>query len=284
VSDRRLYCVDDDVPAQTTDLLATACADRGVEFVRVDAGTFTYAVEDRARPGDLLYRPATSGRAAEVEQFLHVDGVGTFYPEPHDLYFFAGGPQRLFERAGLPMPRTVPCVSADPEWLAAQVETLGGYPVVLKVGGYEGGTGVLLMEGPIGLRSTIGFLLASGRVPALSAFVPDAVHWRVVVVGGRAVAAYRNLPIEQDFRTTAGADPTDYTAEVPSGLAIIACGAAVAVRRELAGVDVLEHPSGRLYLLEANFPCYFPQAQLIAGIDVAGAMVDHLLTKARPAH
>ena len=59
----------------------------------------------------------------------------------------------------------------------------------------------------------------------------------------------------------------------------LAVSAVQAIRRELGGVDILEHPSGRLYLLEANFPCYFPQAQVVAGIDVAGAMVDHLLTK-----
>jgi glutathione synthase/RimK-type ligase-like ATP-grasp enzyme len=53
-----------------------------------------------------------------------------------------------------------------------------------------------------------------------------------------------------------------------------------ALRVEHGGVDLLEHPSGRLYLLEANFPCYYPQAQRIGGIDVAGAMVDYLLEKA----
>ena len=50
---------------------------------------------------------------------------------------------------------------------------------------------------------------------------------------------------------------------------------------ELAGVDILQHPSGRLYLLEANFPCYFAHAQTLAGVDVAGAMVEHLMAKAR---
>jgi hypothetical protein len=43
-------------------------------------------------------------------------------------------------------------------------------------------------------------------------------------------------------------------------------------------VDVLQHPSGRFYLLEANFPCYFGHAQE-NGQDIAGAIVDHLLDK-----
>ena len=43
-------------------------------------------------------------------------------------------------------------------------------------------------------------------------------------------------------------------------------------------VDVLEHPSGRLYLLEANSPCYFPQAEEY-GADVAGALLEYLLSQ-----
>jgi hypothetical protein len=36
-----------------------------------------------------------------------------------------------------------------------------------------------------------------------------------------------------------------------------------------------------VYVLESNFPFYTPHAQLIGGIDVAGAMLDHLLRKAK---
>ena len=46
-------------------------------------------------------------------------------------------------------------------------------------------------------------------------------------------------------------------------------------------MDILEDARGRLFLLEANFPCYYPQAQLVAGTDIAGMMLDHLLKKAQ---
>jgi hypothetical protein len=38
----------------------------------------------------------------------------------------------------------------------------------------------------------IDYLVAQGTVTLLIAYVPDATHWRVVVVGNDAVAAYRN--------------------------------------------------------------------------------------------
>ena len=50
--------------------------------------------------------------------------------------------------------------------------------------------------------------------------------------------------------------------------------------REFGGVDLLRHPGGRWYLLEVNMPCYYPHAQEVAGVDIAGAMVDHLHAKA----
>ena len=61
----------------------------------------------------------------------------------------------------------------------------------------------------------------------------------------------------------------------------IAVDSAKVLRLEFAGVDLLEHPSGRIYLLASNFPCYFAQAQQVAGVDVAGAMIEHLAAKGR---
>jgi glutathione synthase/RimK-type ligase-like ATP-grasp enzyme len=60
-----------------------------------------------------------------------------------------------------------------------------------------------------------------------------------------------------------------------------ALAAVMAELLEFAGVDVPEDPGGRPWVLQANFPCYFPQAQLVAGVDVAGAMVEFLVAKAR---
>jgi len=53
-----------------------------------------------------------------------------------------------------------------------------------------------------------------------------------------------------------------------------------ALRLELGGVDILVRDDA-LYVLESNFPFYTPHAQVIGGIDVSGAMLDHLLRKAK---
>ena len=76
---RKLAYVNDGVPAETTHLISSACAQRNVEFVEVYAPAFDFRPARRLPPGDLLFRPATSIAAIRVEQFLAGDGVGTLY-------------------------------------------------------------------------------------------------------------------------------------------------------------------------------------------------------------
>ncbi|PCC68330.1 RimK-like ATP-grasp domain-containing protein [Nannocystis exedens] len=275
-----LYCVTDaTVPATTTALLAAACAARGVRFEEVDVGRFDPCEEVELRAGDLLFRPAVSYAAVRVEQALFAESVATFYASGDALCFDGAAAPLLFARRGLPIPRTVTLLRNDRAQQRRAVELLGGLPLVVKVPGGEGGVGVMLLESWASLVSVLDHLFATGRTPQLMTYVPEAIHWRVVVIGERAVAAYRNHPYPDDFRSGPSSDPADYEVPTPSPLTALAVAATRAIRREFAGVDILAHASGRLYLLEANFPCYFPQAQVVGGIDVAGAMLAHLLEK-----
>lgn len=85
---------------------------------------------------------------------------------------------------------------------------------------------------------------------------------------------------DDEFRTSGSSDLRDYSAAPPEDGDAMAVKACHALRVDHGGVGILAHPSGRLYLLEANFPCFYAQSRLEAGVDVAGAMVDHLLTRA----
>ena len=269
--------MNDGVPVETVGLLQRACADRDVGYHEIDAGSFDFDQSERCGPGDLLYRPAVAARAFQTELFLYGPGVASFHSD--DPFFVPTHQVLAFERSGLPTPRAVPGARMGRDALRDIVERLGGLPIVIKVGGYEGGVGVLVADTWRSTFSTLDYLWATGVTPLLAAYVPDAVHWRVVVVGDRAVAAYQNDLLNDDFRSTPSLDLGDYIEDPPTGLAGLAIDATRVLRRELAGVDILEHPSGRRYLLEANFPCYFAHAQLVAGFDIAGAMVDHLMGK-----
>ena len=277
----RYVCIDDGVPEVTISLLREACVAREIEFVAVEAGGFDFAAHLGLEPGAMLYRPAVSARAALVEQYLWHDRVATFHLDPLGPFATTEAYPLLFAQAGLDVPKSLPIVSADPGVLARAVAAAGGWPVIVKLFGHEGGTGVIRADSLEGLVSLADFLLAEGRQPWLVAYVDGAVHWRAVIVGGRMVASYRNPVRPGDFRSHGSDDPADVQAAPPQGLEALAAGAVRALRLAFGGVDVLAHPSGRLYLLEANFPCYFAHAQEVAGIDVAGAMVDYLWRRAR---
>ena len=276
-----LYYVDDGtLPALTTQFLREACGPRGVQFAPVGVRSFDFHPDRQLQRGDLLYRPAVSVKAARVEQFLYDEGVATFYADGEAVFYACTAPYLRYQRAGLPLPYTLYATSRNRPLLREFVRQLGGLPIVVKRLGYSNGLGVMRVDSFPALFSLIDYMSTQGDLPHLCSYVPDAVHWRVIVIGERTVAGYKNELSDGDFRTHAPAEAAEYTDTVPEPLADLALRAARVMRREMGGVDILEHVSGRLYLLESNFPCYYAQAQKAAGIDIAGAMVDHLLAKA----
>lgn len=50
---------------------------------------------------------------------------------------------------------------------------------------------------------------------------------------------------------------------------------------EFGGVDIIMDAQERPYLMEVNFPCYFPRAQLLTGRDIASMMVEFLMKKSK---
>ena len=262
------------VPDETVSLLRNACVHRGIRFESIEAKTFGFDPAQRLGPGDMLYRAAVSPAASRAEQFLFAPGVATLYAEQNGVYFGVNSQTLLVEAAGVPIPATVYIASGDTAQLRAHAAKLGGFPLVVKVLGKSSGIGVMLAESMRSLKPMIDFLLSQGHNPLLCQFIPDALHWRIIVLGGRVIASYRNKRVTDDFRSAGPTDRADFDAQPPRQVAEIAIRATQASGLEFAGVDVLEDPAGGVWFLEANFPCYYPHAQVHAGVDIAGALVD----------
>jgi hypothetical protein len=276
-----LTCVIDDVPEVSSRLLREACARRGVGFAAVDATTFDFDPARRLGPGAMLVRLGASLQTIRVEQFLHGPGVATFYRTPDGINLDTTTPSLMLERGGVPVPKTLYCATSDRVVLRGYAARLGGCPLVAKVEGHEGGQGVYLLDSLDALFSFADLGRRQGIPFALVEYIRDATHWRVVIVGERAVAAYLNPPRPGDFRTLPSDDPSDYTYDVALDLAAPALAATMTLGVAFAGVDLLRAADGRIVVLEVNSPCYYPQAQEVGGIDVAGAMVEWLAERAR---
>lgn len=277
----KLHCIDRGVPESTTRVLRSACRRRGVEYVSIAPDEFDFSARAPLGDGDLLYRASTSLAAIRVEQFLVSPAATTFYSNPLSLFYDCLTPPLVLQRAGVPIPRTIFVPTTDRALMQRYVEWLGGFPVVLKWLGRSSGIGVVRVDSLPSLYSIMDHAVAGGACPLLCRYVADAVHHRVVVIGDRAVAHYRNAQIADDFRSYGSDDVADYLQPLDGAMADLAVRAARALQVEMAGVDILRAPDGELFVLEANFPCYFAQAQLAVGVDVAGMMVDYLLAKAR---
>lgn len=277
----KFYFINANVPEETVRLLRESCEQRDIEFVEIDAATFDYEPSRRASPGDMLYCAGTSAAAGFVEEHLYQKGVATFYSSTDGPLTRKANPLLVFQRAGVPVPRWVHVTTGDRGLLRRYVERMGGFPVILKFPGFSRGLGVTRIDSLASLFSIVDYTLASGNHPVLCAYVHPATHWRAVVVGDRVVSHYRNITDKDDFRTSGSDEEEDYRAPAPAGLEETAVAAVRALGHEFGGVDILEHASGRLYVLESNHPCYFASAQLAIGTDVSGAMVEHLFQKAK---
>ena len=71
--------------------------------------------------------------------------------------------------------------------------------------------------------------------------------------------------------------------DLPSEWAGLALRATVAVGADYAGVDLLPSRDGRIYVLEVNGIPGWKGLQYATGVDVAGAIVDHLVERVRAA-
>jgi ribosomal protein S6--L-glutamate ligase len=131
-----------------------------------------------------------------------------------------------------------------------------------------------------GLFSTMDHARSSGRMPVLQAYIPEARHWRCIVVGRDVVGFYRSHTEPDDFRSYASDDIADYRDKPCLAIQETAIRATAVLDVELGGVDLLETKSGEHHLIEVNFPCYFARARVVGGQDVGGAMIEWLARKA----
>lgn len=199
-------------------------------------------------------------------------GVAAFYDEAFFECLYQGV---LFQQHGLPIPRTIHALSADRALLEQQAAQLGGFPLVVRQPGGEGGHGVIRVDSLAALFSLIDYLGPS----LLMEYFEHVVAYRLIVVGERVVATEARCSGPGDFRPNAIGGDTLGAVEPSARAVAIALEAARLMRVEFGGVDLLEDEAGRLVLAELNFPCYFADQQRNSGIDIAGAMIEHLLTK-----
>jgi hypothetical protein len=281
------------VGAEIDASLERACQARGIVYSRIiiEETVVNDLRYNQFSANDLLYRVSQnhvgSGlnyKSKVIESLLvayNPDVISTYYYRNMFPQQALGNLTELFA-SSLPI---IPSAIIDEVWvdmtdkeLEARVETLGGFPIIVKTLGLSRGRGVGLSHNVSELRRSLQDIRGAEANAMLRKYLPDYRHYRLIVVNEKVIAANEYHKPEDDFRTNAGSTITTTAIEVTelSDAIKAAAVAGVSLRASIfGGVDILvDTTDDTAYLAEVNVPCYFPRTEEATGIDIAGQIID----------
>lgn len=183
----------------------------------------------------------------------------------------------LLWRAGIPTPPTWVCESPEQAHTIAGREIAAGKALVVKPLFGAQGRGLLFVDDVARLPDPE---LIAG-VYYLQHYVDRGVgvfrDWRVLVVGGRAVAAM----IRHGARwiTNVGQGARCEATSIDGELGAMAEAAAKAVGADLAGVDIVRDVNGVPFVLEVNSMPSWQGLQSVSSINLGQEIADYFLAR-----
>ena len=158
----------------------------------------------------------------------------------------------------LPFPRTV-LINAHSSYAQRVqkfdrlVSLLPQAPWVVKLPSGSKGQGVMLVESLAALRALLDTFAKLNQEVLVQEFISDARlgDYRVLVVGGKAVAAVKRTCPPNEFRANGALGARGSVAELDSRLCWLAEQAAIVFNLEIAGVDLVRNGDDYL-IVEAN--------------------------------
>lgn len=184
----------------------------------------------------------------------------------------------LLQQAGLPTVDTVVCErSAD---AMAAVREFGD--VVIKPIFGSMGHGIVRISDPdVAFRVVKTLEMTRAVFYVQRAIDHGGRDYRLFVVGGRVLAAIERRAAEGDWRSNVARGATAIAFDPPARWQQMAVRAAAAIEADYAGVDLLPGADGRIYVLEVNGIPGWEGLQKATGMDVAGAIVQHVEARVR---
>ena len=157
------------------------------------------------------------------------------------------------------------------------IERVGGPPVIIKLIEGTQGIGVILAESADMAVTIVETLQSAKQNVLIQKFVAGSRgrDLRALVVGGKVVAAIRRTAKGQEFRSNLHRGGRATRVELDEEYARAAVHAAQILGLRVAGVDILEGRDGP-QVLEANSSPGLKGIETTTGVDVAGAIIEHV--------
>ena len=187
-------------------------------------------------------------------------------------------------QAGIQIPDTV--LSRYPRHMSKLAKLVGGTPLIMKLLKGTHGTGIIYSDSLPSAESVLETIWSLGEDILLQESIEESKgrDLRVLVVGGRVVAAMRRFARPGDFRSNIHrggvgekVDPLDPEFER------VALASAKAVGLRVAGVDILESDQGPL-VIEVNASPGFQGLEEATGLNVARSIVEYAIGLAEKGH
>jgi len=180
---------------------------------------------------------------------------------------------QLLAANGVRVPHTV--MASGPSGLKEMVRLVGGVPVLLKLLSPSEKTGVMVCETRQALESALEAIERLGQNTVVQEYLHDARgrDIRVLVVGGRVLAALRRRPRVGRLARTLRQGAHFEAVEPKPSWGFAALEAARVVGLDVCAVDMLDVRGGPR-VFEVNSSPGIREAEEACGVDVAGAIVD----------
>lgn len=263
--------------------LKQACKKRKIKFNMIRADLFDFSRKYNLTENDLLFKKSAGSKSAMIEKMLMNSKCTSFYiSNNNSIRSSKIKSYSILEKAGLPIIKTILDITDDKTLLKKYVKSLGGFPIILKVGGKQDGKGIIKMDSWESLYSLLGYLIDSGLQNSISMkkFIPHKIQARLVVVGDRVVDSKANIFNNNDFRLNNEQSFKQKPMTFSKELQEIAIKATHLMNSEFSGVDILLDENKKPYIAEINIPTDFSATRAVNKNDVALYMVDHLIQKA----
>ena len=188
----------------------------------------------------------------------------------------------LLHQADLPTPETVVCEGAADAMAAVEGMLADGAEVIIKpLFGSMGNGLVRVGDRELAWRVLRPIAQMRSVFYVQRAIEHDGRDLRAFVVGDRVIGSIERTAPVGDWRTNVARGGLAREVDLSSPLQQLAVAAAQAVGAEYAGVDLLRSRDGEVFVVEVNGIPGWQGLQEATGIDVAGALVEHLVSRLR---
>jgi RimK family alpha-L-glutamate ligase len=158
----------------------------------------------------------------------------------------------------------------------------GEFPVVSKVTGSSQGDGVEKCDSASELKKTFGKQTDNPKYDdyrIVQRFIPNDGDFRVLIFDGKIIATAKRVSKDpsKEFRNNISKGGKGSKAEIPHVAVQLALDAVKAVKKDMAGVDLIQDKrDGKWYIMEVNSAPQYHYFQEISGIDFPQMLIDKI--------